>query len=520
MSRRGFVGALNAMAREADRAARAQQREVLRLQRQAERQSSDAVRFARAEYLGSREQRAADLNGELENHAKALGDLLKFSISRRHAIDLTLHKRSVRDSDTIDPALQVPTAPKREQYALEPVGFFAKLVPGWKKRLAEAESRMEERFERDLSIHKFAVEKRQSALAALQREASELNQRVEAAIEAINSRRPEAVSDYFEMVFSDSEWPDGFHDDRQVAYMPESRQLIIDVRLPTIDELISTVAKYRYVKSTDQLAEVARPDKARRSLYENVVAQSVLRLLHEAFSGDGYQCIDVVVVNAFVSTTDPSTGRAVRPYLVSVRVSGDEWKELDLRNVDPSACLKRLKAAVSRSPSELLPIKPIVDISMVDSRFIQERDVLSGLDSRPNLMELSPGEFESLITNLFQKMGLETKLTQASRDGGVDCVAFDLRPILGGKVIIQAKRYKNTVGVSSVRDLFGTMHNEGASKGILVTTSGYGKAAYDFANGKPLELITGSNLLFLLEEHAGIKAKIEIPDDWVDHLSP
>jgi restriction system protein len=117
-------------------------------------------------------------------------------------------------------------------------------------------------------------------------------------------------------------------------------------------------------------------------------------------------------------------------------------------------------------------------------------------------------------------MGLDTKLTQPSRDGGVDCIAFDSRPILGGKVVIQAKRYKNTVGVSAVRDLFGTLHNEGASKGILVTTSGYGRAAYDFANGKPIELITGSNLLFLLKEHAGVEAKIEIPPDWVDPSHP
>jgi restriction system protein len=41
-------------------------------------------------------------------------------------------------------------------------------------------------------------------------------------------------------------------------------------------------------------------------------------------------------------------------------------------------------------------------------------------------------------------MGLETRMTQPSRDGGVDCVAFDNRAIFGGKVIIQAKRYKNT----------------------------------------------------------------------------
>jgi restriction system protein len=153
---------------------------------------------------------------------------------------------------------------------------------------------------------------------------------------------------------------------------------------------------------------------------------------------------------------------------------------------------------------------------MVDARFIEEDDVLSGLDQRPNLMELTPSEFESLITNLFQKMGLESRQTQASRDGGVDCVAFDPRPIFGGKVVIQAKRYKHTVGVSAVRDLYGTMQNEGASKGILVTTSGYGKASYEFAEGKPLELLSGSNLLYLLKEYAEIDAKIQIPESWKD----
>src|SRR5574337_2119353 len=113
-------------------------------------------------------------------------------------------------------------------------------------------------------------------------------------------------------------------------------------------------------------------------------------------------------------------------------------------------------------------------------------------------------------------MGLETRQTQASRDGGVDCVAFDPRPIFGGKVVIQTKRYRNTVGVSAVRDLFGTMQNEGASKGILVTTSGYGAASFEFAKGKPIELLSGSNLLYLLSEHAGIEAKIEPLEDWVD----
>jgi restriction system protein len=73
--------------------------------------------------------------------------------------------------------------------------------------------------------------------------------------------------------------------------------------------------------------------------------------------------------------------------------------------------------------------------------------------------------------------------------------------------------------VSAVRDLFGTMQNEGASKGILITTSGYGKSSFEFAEGKPLELLSGSNLLYLLSEHAGIEAKIEVPEDWI-HPTP
>jgi restriction system protein len=112
-------------------------------------------------------------------------------------------------------------------------------------------------------------------------------------------------------------------------------------------------------------------------------------------------------------------------------------------------------------------------------------------------------------------MGLDTRQTR-QRDGGVDCVAFDTRPIFGGRVVIQAKRYKNTVGVSAVRDLFGTVQNEGASKGILVTTSGYGKAAFEFAKGKPLELLDGGKLLHLLAEHASIDARIVMPEGWVD----
>ena len=86
-------------------------------------------------------------------------------------------------------------------------------------------------------------------------------------------------------------------------------------------------------------------------------------------------------------------------------------------------------------------------------------------------------------------------------------MAFDPDPIRGGKIIIQAKRYTHTVSVSAVRDLYGTIHNEGANKGILVSTADYGPDAYEFEKGKPITLLSGSELLYLLQKH-GHKARI------------
>lgn len=120
-----------------------------------------------------------------------------------------------------------------------------------------------------------------------------------------------------------------------------------------------------------------------------------------------------------------------------------------------------------------------------------------------------------MIRELFEKefahAGGEVRVPRASRDGGVDAVVFDPDPLRGGKIVVQAKRYTNTVGVSAVRDLYGTVMNEGANKGILVCTSDYGPDAYAFAKGKPLVLLNGGELLHLLERH-GHPARIDLAE--------
>jgi restriction system protein len=146
---------------------------------------------------------------------------------------------------------------------------------------------------------------------------------------------------------------------------------------------------------------------------------------------------------------------------------------------------------------------------------VTNRDVDSLIDEESNLAAMEWEDFEHLVAQLFEwefsKNGIEVKVTRASRDRGVDAILFDPDPLKGGKYVIQAKRYTRTVDVSAVRDLYGTVMNEGANRGILITTASYGPDAYDFAKDKPISLVDGPNLLVMLKKH-GKKFRIDLDE--------
>ena len=74
-------------------------------------------------------------------------------------------------------------------------------------------------------------------------------------------------------------------------------------------------------------------------------------------------------------------------------------------------------------------------------------------------------------------------------------------PVAPMKIAVQAKLYTKTVSPGYVRDLYGTMQHEGATLGIMITTSGYGPGSVEFANGKPLHLIDGPGLISICQDN-------------------
>jgi restriction system protein len=235
--------------------------------------------------------------------------------------------------------------------------------------------------------------------------------------------------------------------------------------------------------------------------------------LNELLEADQAAALTSVVFNGFVTAVDKGTGNEVTACIISIQASRETLLAINLAKVDPKACFRQLKGVGSSKLHSITPVAPIIDLRRDDERFIPSYGVAERLNEGFNLAAMDWEDFEHLIREIFEKeftsSGGEVRVTQASRDGGVDAVAFDPDPIRGGKIVIQAKRYTHTVGVSAVRDLYGTLMNEGATKGILVTTSDYGPDAYEFANGKPITLLSGANLLHLLAKH-GTKAHINL----------
>jgi restriction system protein len=231
----------------------------------------------------------------------------------------------------------------------------------------------------------------------------------------------------------------------------------------------------------------------------------LLRFGFEIARNDVSDTINLLVVNGWVRFLEPATGLETKAYTASLMVEPHQLAALNLKNVDPLAAFQNLHGKSAGRLIEIVPIEPALKLPTTDSRFVDAREILNHIDNSTNLALMDWQDFEHLIRELFEKefsgRGAEVKITQASRDRGVDAIVFDPDPIHGGKYVIQTKRYVNTVDVSAVRDLCAVVRKEGASRGILVTTSTYGGDAYAFANNEPVTLLNGAELLGLLKKH-------------------
>lgn len=148
------------------------------------------------------------------------------------------------------------------------------------------------------------------------------------------------------------------------------------------------------------------------------------------------------------------------------------------------------------APSQRLPVALILLATaglgsiavLVTLRHKPERSY--GRATKRNWMRLSPNEFEQHVAKVFQSRGYHARVVGQTADGGVDVLLRRNRR----RGIVQCKRYKSSIGVSTVREFAAVLDRSKAREGYLVVSSTFTSAAQEWADYEGIRLIDGDTL--------------------------
>ena len=158
-------------------------------------------------------------------------------------------------------------------------------------------------------------------------------------------------------------------------------------------------------------------------------------------------------------------------------------------------------------------------------------DEISEFEWKEKLLEIvksiEPQAFERLCQRLLRELGfINVEVTQYSNDGGIDGKGvIRLGGVMSFHVVFQAKRYKDTVSASVVRDFRGAMIGR-ADKGLIITTGSFTREAKKEAQrdgAPPIDLIDGNDFADKLKDlNLGVKTKlveeVKIDKEWFENF--
>ncbi|MGE5371702.1 MAG: restriction endonuclease [Solirubrobacterales bacterium] len=144
----------------------------------------------------------------------------------------------------------------------------------------------------------------------------------------------------------------------------------------------------------------------------------------------------------------------------------------------------------------------------------------SGIDQ---IDGMSGKTFEKYLEVLFTKLGYKVERTQYIGDYGADLITSKN----GVKTVIQAKRYKNKVGIKAVQEAVAAKGKYGCTKAMVVTNSFYTNQAIELAKANAVELWNRDDLVRALlsvkDTPAPLPAKAEaevVPLPQVHEMQP
>lgn len=99
--------------------------------------------------------------------------------------------------------------------------------------------------------------------------------------------------------------------------------------------------------------------------------------------------------------------------------------------------------------------------------------------------------FERYLRVIFQSKGYTVKMTKKSHDYGADLIISKN----GETIAVQAKRYRNKVGIKAIQEAVASMKVYSCNRTMVITNSYYTKSALELARANQVELWNRTRLI-------------------------
>ena len=161
----------------------------------------------------------------------------------------------------------------------------------------------------------------------------------------------------------------------------------------------------------------------------------------------------------------------ITPFLMQLLLDFAQGRSEQVYTLEEGLVLKGANTSTLLTPEKriMLPNKKIITTISHVNRSLVER-----ADKEPQIIhDITPREFEELVCELLERLGMSVTLTQRTRDGGKDIIIVEESALGSFLVYCECKQHSpdRPVGVSLVRELYGTVSADNATAGLLVTTS-------------------------------------------------
>lgn len=145
------------------------------------------------------------------------------------------------------------------------------------------------------------------------------------------------------------------------------------------------------------------------------------------------------------------------------------------------------------------PFFAVIILLIAPFSFFNARRKAKQLDNQKSIetiRKLHWRNFEELVAEAYRRQGYRVTEGGFGPDGGID-----LRLRKGTELtLVQCKQWRaQKVGVNVVREMFGVLTASIADKVIVICSGKFTQQAIDFAFAKPIELLSGNELLSLVK---------------------